>query len=200
MRIFNYLSLFILAAFITACASQVTTARPTQSDLSAYSTFAYLPNADISMPDTELDQEAVNQRIVETVKTQMQGEGYQLDRDNPDLLVLISVKRSQETGVERDAVYATYPYRTYNVNTVSPYYSNYYYNGFYDYGTVAGYDTDTYQYTEGTLIISLVDRETRNTVWKGMTSEAIYSGSTTDEIVQLVDDIFDEYPINRRAR
>ncbi|PPK88908.1 uncharacterized protein DUF4136 [Neolewinella xylanilytica] len=200
MKILTTITLFVFALFVVSCGPQVTTAQPTNADLSKYRTFAYLPNADIEMQDSNLDQEQVNQRIIETVNTQMQQEGYQMDRDNPDLLVLISVKRNQEVETTTDPVYATYPYGTYGVNTVSPYYNNYYYNDFYNYGSVVGYDTDTYNYTEGTLIISLVDRESRNTVWKGMTSEAIYSGSTTEEIAQLVDDIFDEYPIEGRAR
>ncbi len=200
MRILTTITLILFALFAVSCAPQVTTAQPTEADLSAYQSFAYLPNADIEMQNADMDQDQVNQRIIQTVNNQMEQQGYSLDRDNPDLLVLISVKKNQETEVETDPVYATYPYGTYGVNTVSPYYNNYYYNDFYNYGSVVGYDTDTYNYTEGTLIISLVDRESRNTVWKGMTSEAIYSGSTTDEIVQLVDDIFDEYPVNGRAK
>ena len=200
MKFFPIASLFLLLAVLSGCSPRVTTARPTSADLSKYTTFAYLPNADVEMRN-DVDPEEVNQRIIETVNTQMQQEGYQIDRANPDLLVLISVKRDRETETETQAVYATYPYGTSGVSNVSPYYNNYYYNDFYNYGSVVGYDTDTYNYTEGTLIISLVDRESRNTVWKGMTSEAVYSGSTTDEIVQLVDDIFDAYPIeNGRAR
>lgn len=198
-RLFSLLSLILFFAFFS-CGPQVRTARPTDVDLSKYSTFAYLPNADVEMNRDDMDDKEVNERILQTVNMQMERHGYQLDRQDPELLVLISVKKDQEVGVDRDPVYATYPYGTYGVNTVSPYYTNYYYNDFYTYGAVAGYDTDTYAYTEGTLIISLVDRETRNTVWKGMTSEAIFSGSTTDEIVQLVDDIFDEYPIHSSAK
>ena len=200
MRIFTSLLLLTISTLFLSCGPQVTTAQATEADLSKYRTFAYLPNADIPMQNDGMNAEEVNSRIIETVNTQMQQEGYQIDRDNPDLLVLISVKKDQETATDTDPVYATYPYGSYGVNTVSPFYNNYYYNSFYNYGTVAGYDTDTYNYTEGTLIISLIDRSNKNTVWKGMTSEAIYSGSTTDEIVGLVDDIFDEYPINNRAK
>ncbi|WP_157974508.1 DUF4136 domain-containing protein [Lewinella sp. IMCC34183] len=200
MKFLTPLLLLAVSLFLVSCGPQVTTAQPTDADLSKYKTFAYLPNADIEMTDANMDQEAINSRIIETVNTQMQQEGYRLNRDNPDLLVLISVKKDQETATDTDPVYATYPYGTYGVNTVSPYYNNYYYNDFYNYGGVVGYDTDTYNYTEGTLIISLVDRNSKNTVWKGMTSEAIYSGSTTEEIIGLVDDIFDEYPINNRAK
>lgn len=201
MRILTPLLLFMLSALLVSCGPQVTTAQPTEADLSKYETFAYLPNADVEMQNSDLDQNEVNQRIVETVNAQMENLGYDLNRDNPDLLVLISVKKDQETETDTDPVYATYPYGSYGVSTVSPYYNNYYYNDFYNYGNVVGYDTDTYQYTEGTLIISLIERSTKNTVWKGMTSDAIYSGSTTDEIVELVDNIFNEYPITaNRAR
>ena len=201
MKIFFLpLMLFTLALLCFGCSPRVTTAQPTQADLSNYRTFAYLPNADVEMQDTGMDQDEVNSRIIQTVNLQMEKLGYTLDRSQPDLLVLVSVKKTQETARDTDPVYATYPYGTSGINTVSPYYNNYYYNDFYRYGNVVGYDTDTYNYTEGTLIISLVDRETRNMVWKGMTSESIYSGSTTDELVDLVDTIFDEYPTTGRAR
>ena len=200
MRYLNLLFLPLFALYLTACSPRVTTAQPTDADLSSYSTFAYLPNADVELRDENMDQDDVNMRIVETVKGQMEQRGYQLDRDQPDLLLLLSVKRDRETEVDTDPVYATYPYGTYGVNTVSPYYNNYYYNDFYNYGNVVGYDTDTYSYTEGTLIVSLIERESRNTVWKGYTSDAVYSGSTTEEIIGLVDDIFDEFPVTGRAK
>ncbi len=200
MRLLLPITLFLLSFLLYSCGPQVVTAQPTEADLSKYQTFAYLPNTDVDMNNANMNNEEVNTRIIETVNQQMKMQGYRLDRSQPDLLVLISVKTDTEVEVERDPVYATYPYGNYGVNTVSPYYNDYYYNDFYSYGDVVGYDTDTYQYQEGTLIISLVDRKSRNTVWKGMTSEAIYSGSTTDEVVTLVDDIFDEYPVKRRAR
>jgi hypothetical protein len=193
-------SLFTAVLLLTACSPRVTTVNPAATDLSDYKTYAYLPNADIEMQDGNMDQKQVNQRIVDATKRQMDRKGFELDRDNPDLLLLISVKRDQEVAVDTDPVYATYPYATYGVNTVSPYYNNYYYNDFYGYTDVVGYDTDTYQYTEGTLVINLIDRKTRETVWKGYTSDAIYSGGTTGEIVELVDDIFEEMPSQRMAR
>lgn len=194
------LALFLFSILLYSCGPQVVTAQPTEADLSSYKTFAYLPNSSVAMNKEDMNDEEVNNRIIETVNLQMEKQGYTLDRSNPDLLVLISVKTDTETEVQSDPVYARYPYGTYGVNTVSPYYSNYSYNNFYSYGNVIGYDTDTYQYQEGTLIISLVDRQSRNIVWKGMTSEAIYSGSTTDEVVTLVDDIFQEYPVKRGAK
>ena len=191
------LLLLLTGLFVSGCGPQVTTAQPTNADLSSYSTFAYLPNADIKLRNDSMDQDMVNTRVIETVNIEMEKQGYQLDRDNPDLLVLINVYTEQDTSTSEDPVYASYPYGTYGITRVSPYYNNFYYNGFASYGGVVGYDRDTREYTEGTLIISLVDRMSKKTVWKGMTSKAIYSGSTTDEIVKLVDNIFDEYPMTR---
>lgn len=189
----NLITLLLLM-LVVSCSPRVTTVNPESTDLSNYESFAYLPNADVEMSNTAMDQEDVNQRIVETTKAQLERRGFTIDRDQPDMLMLISVAKDQEVATDTDPVYATYPYNSYGVRTVSPYYNNYYYNDFYNYGGVVGYDTDTYQYTEGTLVINLIDRETKNTVWKGITSDAIYSGSTTEEIVDLVDQIFDEFP------
>ena len=61
--------------------------------------------------------------------------------------------------------------------------------------TVVGYDTDTYNYKDGTLIIQLVDRESNETVWKGISSTSIYDSSDTIALANLVDVIFEEYPL-----
>lgn len=166
-------------------------------DLSKYSTYAYLPNADVEMEGMSMDKDQVNQQIINSLNEEMMDQGYRLDRDNPDLLVLLSVKKDSETAVDVDAEYATYPYSTYGVSTVSPYYGNYYYNDFYGYSNLVGYDVDTYQYKEGSLVVSLVDRKTKNVVWKAATEDDIYQSDTTEEIAELVDHAFDEYPVTK---
>ena len=58
-----------------------------------------------------------------------------------------------------------------------------------------GYDRDTYRYKEGTVVIHLVDRKTRNTVWKGVASESLYDQTSTEAMQDLVNAIFEEYPL-----
>lgn len=194
----------LLGLIMSSCSPRVATSRPTQADLSKYRTFAYLPNADVQMERAE-DAERVNSYIIDNVNTEMKNQGYRIDRDNPDLLVLISTRTATETRAERDPVYAnttyaTYPYATYGRRTVSPYYNNYYYNGFYDYSGVVGYDTDYYKVKVGTLVITLIDRKTGNTVWRGRTSDAVTAATTVDEMISLVDNIFEAYPLSKSAR
>ena len=194
MKTFKLTFVTLILISVIGCGPKVNTTKTSNVDLSKYETFAYLPNANAEVEDKRYNDENINTLVVETVKSQMMGEGYTLDRDNPDLLVLISTKLDSETRTKTEAVYSTYPY-TNRINRVGPYYNNYYYRGYNTYTGVVGYDTDTYSYKEGTLIIDLVDRKTKETVWKGIASDNIYEQATDTEIRKMVDDIFKEYPL-----
>lgn len=61
---------------------------------------------------------------------------------------------------------------------------------------VVGYDTDLYTYKNGTLVINLVDRDTKEIVWKGVANGNIYDLSNDDAIQEMVDNIFSEYPLS----
>lgn len=177
------------------CGPRVSTEKMTNKDLSVYDTFAYLPNANITAPGLRMDSEDVSMAVVEAVNMNLRQEGYNLDRQNPDLLVLIETETDTEIGTTTDPVYATYPYTT-GVGMVNPVYNNYYYGGYAGYNNIIGYDTDTYAYEEGTVVIRLVDRETRNTVWRGVASESLAGETDLQGIRDLVSAIFEEYPLN----
>jgi hypothetical protein len=67
------------------------------------------------------------------LNTNMQKLGYTLDRTNPDLLVLLSTSTDLDTNITKEPVYATYPNYYGRSYGVSPYYQNYYYNGYSNY-------------------------------------------------------------------
>ncbi len=188
------LALFALPLLLLSCGPRVTTVNPAGTDVSNYDTFAYLPNT-VEVENKNYAEDDVNEAIINTVNTNLRQEGLNMNRQDPDLLVLISTKTDIETAVETDPVYARYPYTT-PVSTVSPYYSPYYYHGYNNYNNLVGYDTDTYRYKEGTLVVDLIDAETKETVWKGITSDNIYNERTTAAIADLVNEIFDEYPMD----
>lgn len=193
MKKINLIVLFLVGSILFGCGPRVTTMKTTNKDLSVYDSFAYLPNTDIEMPSKSFNDD-VNEAVIETINSNLRQAGYELDRQNPDLLVLVSTETDTEIGATTDPIYATYPYAT-GVTTISPYYEPYYYPGYMDYTSFVGYDVDTYSYQEGTVVINLVDRETRETVWKGVASESIYDQSTIQEIQELVNAIFEEYPL-----
>lgn len=196
LKLLAVCTLISLIAF--SCGPRVQTMKPNNVDLSNYQTFAYLPNSNVNLPNKRYNDETVNTTIIDAINMNMKNVGYTLDRDNPDLLVLVSTKTNLERDTSTQPVYARYPY-TAGVTTVSPFYSPYYYRGYNNFaGTaVVGYDTDTYTYQEGTLVINLVDRQTKQTVWKGVSSKNIYNETTNEAIIGLVDQIFSEFPLKK---
>ncbi|MBZ9787319.1 DUF4136 domain-containing protein [Psychroflexus sp. CAK57W] len=200
MKLFKTILPAILGLLLVSCGTKVETVRPNKADLSQYETFAYLPNASIEIRNSAVQTDFLNSFIIETTNDQMKITGYTLDRDNPDLLVLISITTDLETGREAEPVYANYPYIDAVASTpVSPFYQPFYYRGWYDWyypGGVIGYTTDTYSYKKGTVVIDLIDRETKQSVWKGITSEPIMDKSETEVVQELIRDIFKAYPLN----
>ncbi len=189
--------LVLLVSFLVAgCGPRVQTENLTGQDLrSAYETFAYLPNSSVDENGQVVEDPVVNQSIIEAINDNMQGLGFTLDREEPDLLVLVSMETQTETRTTTRPSFATFPYHT-GIGQIHPVYRQYYYVGFHDwYGPSPffGYDAHTRDYRKGTMIIYLVDRETQRTVWKGTASKAI--GSTTpDAAADLINAMFEEFP------
>jgi hypothetical protein len=94
-----------------------------------------------------------------------------------------------DTNITKEPVYATYPIIM-DVHTVSPYYQNYYYNGYSNYNQLIGYDRDLNTYKEGTLRLSLVDSKTKNIVWKARPQTVFKSQNESKAIAKFVDDMF----------
>lgn len=193
MKTLKTLVSLLLILVLASCGPRVQTVNPENKDLSNYETFAFLPNTNPEVPDNNYNDEEVNSIIVEAVNDNMKRKGYEMERDNPDLLVLISASTDTEVTTTADPVYATYPYNT-TITRVSPFYRSYTYRGYATYTGIVGYDTNTREYKDGTVIIDLIDRDSKETVWKGIASDEIYSQTDTAAILDLVAEVFDEMP------
>lgn len=195
MKTIKTILIFSVLILVLSCGPRVRTVNPDATNLSNFETFAYLPNTNANVEGQSYNDENVNREIVEAVRTNLRQKGFEIERNNPDLLVLISTATDTEVATTTDPVYATYPYSA-GVTTVSPYYNPYYYSGYGTFNNFRGYDLDTYAYKQGTLVIHLIDRQTKNTVWKGVAKDAIYDQTSPDAIQKMVNDIFQEFPGN----
>ncbi|WBL20982.1 DUF4136 domain-containing protein [Zunongwangia sp. HRR-M8] len=184
----------LIAIFCYACGSQVKTVNPDKNSLKNYKSFAFLPNANLN---TNTDEQDVSKIVVETINENMKRAGYTLDSDSPDLLVLISSKKAIEPTAQQNPAlqkdYASYPY-TDGVGRVNPAYGNYYYGGYGNFGRITGYDTDSYEYEAGAVIIDLVDRKTKETVWKGTTKKNLVDQADLEAQEEMVNLVFSEFP------
>ncbi len=194
MKISNYVAALILFVSFTACGPAVSTIKQDGVDLGKFNTFAYLPNTDIAVPKKNETDADVNELVIKTINANLQDAGYTINRNNPDLLVLVSTKIDFDSETIPNTTYASYPYTT-RATAVSTYYGDYYYAGFADYGGITGYNTDSYSYKEGTVVVDIVDRKTKKNVWKGASSESLYDENQADAIANLVNEIFKKYPL-----
>jgi hypothetical protein len=68
----------------------------------------------------------------------------------------------------------------------------------YDYWGWGGRDIDVYQYTEGTLVVDMIDSGTKELVWRGSATKTIDSNPTPEKmesnIQKAVAAIFQNYP------
>ncbi len=190
-------SLLVLTTFvlttILSCGPIVQTVNMSNEALESYKSFAYLPSSNFDDSTLEYNDKTVGTKVIERVNSNLMKAGYTLDRENPDLLVLIRTMVDTETQTYKEPIYANYPYADLTPN-VSPYYDPFYFTNYYDYNQIIGYDTDVYKYKEGTLIVDLVDRKSKKVVWRGTASDQIYKGNNSKVISTYVDDIFEQFP------
>lgn len=186
-------------ALLWSCGPKVTSTVKTDKNLSNYETYAYLPNSSIEAPENTNQSEDVGKNIVEAMNNNMQKVGYTMDRNDPDLLVIINTNYDKETDVDvdreyyYDSNYAYYPYAT--ALPVNTYYNDYYYNGYNAYNDIVDYDVTLDKYTDAGMVVSLVDKDTKNIVWTGSVDDFnVYQDNTSAEVAEYVDNVFDDYP------
>ncbi|MFS4418228.1 DUF4136 domain-containing protein [Maribacter sp. 2307ULW6-5] len=194
----QFLGLLALAV-LWSCGPKISSTVKTDKNLSAYETYAYLPNSSISSLDKTNQSENVGEDIIAAMNRNMQEAGYTMNRQDPDLLVVINTNYDRETdvNVDRDLYYdynyAYYPYTT--ALPVNNYYNDNYYYGYDSYNDIIDYDLTLERYTDADMVVSLVDKDTRNIVWTGSVDDFYtYQSRPTEEVADFVDDIFDDYP------
>ena len=188
------LMLLTLALFLWACGPKVMTTKWSDQSLSNYETFAYLPNSNFDDLEKFETDNTVGESIIQRVNQNMKSEGYTMDRSNPDLLVLLSTTTDTEKTVIKEPIYATYPNYYSRNYRVSPYYNDYYYYDYNDYYDIQGYAIDVNKYKEGTLVVTLVDSETKSVVWQATASDFISIQNDSSATSKFIDDVFEEFP------
>jgi len=162
-----------IALLFSACSSVRTTADwDPSADFRGYNTFNFSESFD-EINVNDLDK----RRIKNAIKVEMEKRGYQ-QSDQPNLLV-----NGYVTSVEKTVVTNTH-YGGYG-----PYY--YGWGGWYN-------TTDVSNYSEGTLIVSLIDVREKQLIWEGRI-EGISPPSGGERRTKATDDMIEQlfwkYPI-----
>jgi hypothetical protein len=147
------IALFSVLFILTACSSIKTSYDyDKEVDFTKFKTFAF------SQQTMELQMDQLNKdRIFRAVKSELTAKGF-TESANPDVIIDIHVKGQQyQTATATTTGYGGYGG-----------YGGYY--GYRGYGYGSGFTTtqvnyDTY--TEGTLMIAMIDKNTNKLVWQG---------------------------------
>ncbi|MCF8234243.1 MAG: DUF4136 domain-containing protein [Bacteroidales bacterium] len=161
-----------------------------------FKTFAFLPDndtADFSVYDSEIVQD----KTMAGIREEMRERGYTLDPENPDLLVMTHYMFERETDTYYNPVYPSYDYY-YPGLVIDPWYS-YYYVGFNTIPQISGPGWGQINYTEGTLVVDVINAENNKLLWRGWSKDRINPKRFTQKIKTYIERIFEKYPVEDQA-
>jgi hypothetical protein len=170
-------TLIVLALLAVACSSNpVTTDYNPKYDFGAIRTYGWLAQNDQNQ-DPLLYNDLTDERIHSAVDEQLALRGWKLvDKEKPD--VMITYHLGMQDKIQVNDFYPNYGY-----------YPCYYcrpYGGAYGgmggpWGGYAGGGLSVYQYTQGTIMLDLIDSKDMHMVWRGILSKPITSLKTPQE-------------------
>ncbi|AHM59440.1 putative lipoprotein [Flammeovirgaceae bacterium 311] len=187
----KYFSSFLAVVFLVlaSCSPSVKTDQVSDVNFTEFKTYAYLPSG-----ETESERAVFDESVIREVDQEMQARGYRLDTQEPDLLVLVKSMYEQEEELRRVPVATTYNY--YGTGFRAPArLGPAYYPGYANYPTFTGYGIQEVEYTEGTFVVDVINRETGQIIWRGWSSTPVDPMELDSSIRSYVDNIFEEFPV-----
>ncbi len=176
----RYLAAVVACALLAGCSQyDIKYDYDVDSNFSAYRTYAWMPikidEGSVSATTAAQRNTLLDKRIRTAVDATVATKGLTVDEANPDLLVVY------HTGMQNKVDVTDWGYS---------------YAG--SYWGWAGRDIDVYNYTEGTLIIDLVNTQTKQLAWRGSATGVVDPGRSPEEVQERINDvvnkIFANYP------
>lgn len=150
------LNICLAVAVMLSLGSCAVTDIDKSTDFKQYKTFGF-GTAEVNVNNPAYKGSLISSKIRRNVQSEFEKRGLVYDKTNPDVLV------SYETfTADKERMYSGYPYMMYP----GMFYRFPMMWG-YPYGPYGGFGNG-YRYTEGTLIIDIVDAKTKEQVWRGL--------------------------------
>lgn len=175
------LGLLALSLLLAACAPRIYTEQDQDAKLSGYHRFAWLSPPTAPVRDPILDSQILESRVHKAVSADLQARGYEevAPDGNPDFMVTYHTSAKQ-------TVQSSGPSFSFGFIDAFP-------HGFGAVGFPIGPEVQTRD--EGTLMLDVLDGQSKRLVWRGWTTELLNQDNYGDKSVQeAVKDIFDKFP------
>lgn len=171
------LALAIVIAMLGACEAAPRTSGDydRSADFGSFKSFAFLAD---QPGQPEEYSTLLLQHLKSATRGQLESRGYVLDNDDPDLLVNFTIIAKETVRVD------SYPVaRPYWGGRYDPWRSH----------------TEVRQYTEGTLMIDLIDARKKQVAWQGIAQGTLTESklkNMAERVPRVVAAIFTEYPFD----
>lgn len=179
----------IVGLFLLGLSGCAVTDFDRSADFTQYKTYDWgKSEIDVSNPVYESD--LINKRVRHTVEDEFAKRGIMKNERNPDFIVLYHTYTE-----EKQRTYGSYPY----ANRFLPF-------GFYPFAFAWGYPymlmspPRTSEYTEGTLMLDIIDRQSDELLWRGSVSGSVDDVSKLrKQIDKAIKAIMKKYPVSPEA-
>ncbi|MHA7842549.1 MAG: DUF4136 domain-containing protein [Winogradskyella sp.] len=194
LRFFSLVALLIFMG----CASNVKSKKYTDDDFKNFKTFAYLPNTSFKIDEFNADMgKSIEKSLITTMNEKMVEKGFSVDTDNPDLLVLLSTSNSIRSNLRgrSNNYYEQAPTDGGSTSGNSPNYASVTDTDYKRYFTNSENALNNQPYKEGSLIVQVFNKTTKQLVWSGMAENFKAHISDPTLMTRMINEIFKKFPV-----
>lgn len=187
MKTKRYLIFLYVVAVAAGCSPSVHVDRDEATDLSAFHTYKFVDGEGDSDPNPLYHSSLLDNAIHAEIAGELESRGFSENNKSPDVLIAYHTyteKKQESINNYYPMMYGGWGWRYYPMGGFTP----------YPFGYWNGY-AQTYTYTEGTLIIDVINAKTKLLVWRGSVSDAITDpGDLHKKAISAVRKIFRKFP------
>jgi hypothetical protein len=184
-------NIIILSALLLGMTSCAVTDFDRTADFKRYKTFGW-GKAEVKVENPIYKSDLINASIKSTIQKEFAKRGIKHNTKNPDFLVSYHTYTEKKEQVYGGASpYFGYPFYAYRFHPFM--------YGWGGWGMPFAWNNgpSAYTYTEGTLIIDIIDAKTNDLVWRGSVSGNVNSASNVQKQIRKgIKAIFKKYPIS----
>ena len=198
-----YLSIYIMVISLlaSACSRSVYSDKVDGANFEAFKTYAWLPNGKDTTDEgssSVFDNEITYENVRKAADKEMQRKGYTLDVTNPDLVLLAHLNFENIQEIASIPLYSSYSY--YYPGFYTGVWNPGFYGGYYNVPYVYGSGISQISYTQGTVVIDVIERKNSRLIWRGWSDKRIDDYKDVRGLYARVEDIFKRYPVKTRRR
>ncbi len=183
-RTLRYFALVTFAVVLNACAGiPVSTDYDPNWQQPATPAYAWMPHP-MNKVDPMIDNDLVAARVHRAVDEQLAAKGFSVANNDADVNLLVTYHIGEEDKLDINTFHSSFGY----------------YPCWHCWGP--GFDSDIWvnQYTQGKLIIDLIDAKTKQLVWRGIASRRVPTFDSPQQRDQYIREsvaaIFKKFPPN----